>query len=99
MNSDLMLVVGLVVAALSLPSLLNAWSEGRAPRAGAILVMIAIGLIVAALQTKPGGYQKLLTAPFAEFAGDKSTASWLLNADYAKDWQQFQSIGAVLMHE
>lgn len=56
MNSDLMLVVGLVVAALSLPALLNAWSEGRAPRAGAIMVMIAIGLIVAAIQTKPGGY-------------------------------------------
>ena len=46
-------------------------------------------------QTKPGGYQKLLTAPFADFAGDKSTASWLLNADYAKDWQQFQSSGVI----
>jgi hypothetical protein len=56
MNSDLMLVVGLVVAALSLPAILNAWSEGRTPRAGAIMVMIAIGLIVAAIQSKPGGY-------------------------------------------
>lgn len=46
-------------------------------------------------QTKPGGYQKLPTAPFADFTGDKSTASWLLNADYAKDWQQFQSTGKV----
>jgi hypothetical protein len=46
-------------------------------------------------QTKPGGYQKLITAPFAEFPGDKSTASWLLNADYAADWQQFQSSGSV----
>ncbi|MFM7607084.1 MAG: hypothetical protein ACKO8Z_18045, partial [Prosthecobacter sp.] len=46
-------------------------------------------------QTKPGGYQKLLTAPFADFAEDKSTASWLLNADYAKDWQQFQSTGEI----
>jgi hypothetical protein len=56
MNSDLMLVVGLVVATLSLPALLNAWTEGRTPRAGAIMVMIAIGLIVAAIQAKPGGY-------------------------------------------
>lgn len=56
MNSDLMLVVGLVVGILSLPVLLNAWTEGRAPRAGAILVMIAIGLVFAAAQTKPGGY-------------------------------------------
>ena len=46
-------------------------------------------------QTKPGGYQKLLTAPFADFAEDKSTASWLLNAAYAADWQQFQSSGSV----
>lgn len=46
-------------------------------------------------QPKPGGYQKLLTAPFADFTGDKSTASWLLNADYAKDWQQIQSMGEV----
>ena len=56
MNSDLMLVVGLIVAALSLPAVLNACSESRAPRAGSIMVMIAIGLIVAAVQTKPGGY-------------------------------------------
>ncbi|MFN3647356.1 MAG: hypothetical protein ACK4S2_12690 [Gemmobacter sp.] len=56
MNSDLMLVVGLVVGVLALPALLNAWTEGRAPRAGAILVMIAIGLIFAAARTKPGGY-------------------------------------------
>ena len=46
-------------------------------------------------QTKPGGYQKLLTAPFADFTGDKPTASWLLNADYAKDWQQFQNTGMI----
>ncbi len=46
-------------------------------------------------QTKPGGYQKLLTAAFADFIGDKSTASWLLNAAYAADWQQFQSSGVI----
>jgi len=46
-------------------------------------------------QTKPGGYQMLITAPFADFPGDKSTASWLLNADYAKDWQVFQNTGEV----
>lgn len=46
-------------------------------------------------QTKPGGYQKLPTAPFADFAEDKSTASWLLNADYAADWKAFQRDGAI----
>jgi hypothetical protein len=42
-----------------------------------------------------GGYQKLATAPFTDFDGDRSTASWLLNAAYAADWQQFQSMGRV----
>ncbi len=42
-----------------------------------------------------GGYQTLPIAPFASFAGDKSTASWLINAAYAADWQQFQRAGEV----
>jgi len=46
-------------------------------------------------QTKPGGYQKLPTAPLADFIGDKSTASWLLNAAYAADWQAFQHDGEI----
>jgi len=46
-------------------------------------------------QPQPGGYQTLPTAPFVDFTGDKSTASWLLNATYAADWQQFQSTGEI----
>jgi pimeloyl-ACP methyl ester carboxylesterase len=42
-----------------------------------------------------GGYQSLTTSPFASFAGDKSTASWFVNAHYAADWQAFQRDGAV----
>lgn len=42
---------------------------------------------------KTGGYQNLPTAPIASFPGDKSTASWLLNAAYAADWQTFQRDG------
>lgn len=42
---------------------------------------------------KTGGYQTLPTAPIATFSGDKTTASWLLNAAYAKDWQTFQRDG------
>lgn len=44
---------------------------------------------------QPGGYQKLSTAPFADFDGDRSTASWLLNAAYAADWQEFQHTGKI----
>jgi hypothetical protein len=40
-----------------------------------------------------GGYQTLPTAPFAAFTADKSTASWLLNPQYAADWQTFQRDG------
>jgi len=42
-----------------------------------------------------GGYQSLPIALFASFAGDKTTASWLINATYAADWQAFQRDGQV----
>ena len=42
-----------------------------------------------------GGYQTLPTAPFASFAKDKATASWLINGAYAADWQAFQRDGAL----
>jgi hypothetical protein len=42
-----------------------------------------------------GGYQTLSVAPCASFAGDKSTASWLVNAAYAADWQAFQRDGQI----
>jgi hypothetical protein len=42
-----------------------------------------------------GGYQNLPIAPFAEFSGDHATASWLVNAAYAADWQAFQRDGEV----
>jgi len=46
-------------------------------------------------QPKPGGYQNLPTAPFADFTGAKANASWLINADYAADWQSFQRDGEI----
>jgi len=42
-----------------------------------------------------GGYQSLAVASYATFPGDKATASWLVNAAYAADWQTFQRTGAV----
>lgn len=57
MNSDLMLVGGLLVGAFAIPALLSAWVEGRVPRAGSIMVMISTGLIVIALYQKPSGYK------------------------------------------
>ena len=56
MTTDMMLVLGLVICALSLPSLLSAFSESRAPRAGAVLLLVGGVLLVMALSQKPSGY-------------------------------------------
>ncbi len=55
----------------------------------------AIGTLGQNWNPPEGGYQTLPTAPFATFSGDKSTASWLIDADYAADWQAFQRDGQV----
>jgi formate-dependent nitrite reductase membrane component NrfD len=56
MDTDLFLVIGLVVLALSVPSLLSAYVEGRIPRAGSILILIGGVLVVTALSQKGQGY-------------------------------------------
>ncbi|MEH6648104.1 hypothetical protein [Sulfitobacter sp.] len=56
MDTDLALVIGIILAALSVPSILSALSDKRAPRASAITILIAGGLILFAIQGKPGGY-------------------------------------------
>ena len=63
MNTDLYLVIGIIVGALAIPSLLAAYAESRAPRAGAIMVLISGVLIAVALTQKPSGYT------FAEIPG------------------------------
>ena len=56
MDSDLFLVVGLVLGGFAIPSIIGAFSESRPPRVAAILLMIASGLIVLAVMNKPSGY-------------------------------------------
>ncbi|KIN62441.1 50S ribosomal protein L35 [Sulfitobacter noctilucicola] len=56
MDPDLALSLGLVVAAFSIPSILSALSDRRAPRASALTVLIGGALILYAMQNKPGGY-------------------------------------------
>jgi hypothetical protein len=57
MDTDLVLTLGIVLMVLSVPSLLSAWVEGRAPRIGAIMIIAAFGMIVTALTVNPGGYE------------------------------------------
>lgn len=56
MDSDTFLVIGLIVGVLSIPAILAAYSESRAPRSAAILLMVASGLVALAVLTKPSGY-------------------------------------------
>ncbi|KHA53750.1 hypothetical protein [Sulfitobacter geojensis] len=56
MDPDLALSLGMVIAAFSVPSILSALSDKRAPRASAITVLMGGLLILYAVQTKPGGY-------------------------------------------
>lgn len=57
MNSDVFLVVGIAVAAFSVPSIISAFSEARPPRVAAISIVVGGALIVAAVMTRPGGYR------------------------------------------
>lgn len=56
MDTDLVLTISIVLLVLTIPSLLSAWVDGRVPRVGAILVVASIGMILAAVVTRPGGY-------------------------------------------
>jgi hypothetical protein len=56
MNNDLFMVLGIVIGALAVPSIISAFSESRTPRAAAVLLMIAGALIAVAVTQRPGGY-------------------------------------------
>lgn len=56
MDPDLMLVIGIVVGAFSIPSIMGSVADGRVPRVAAIAIMIAGGLLVTAIRENPGGY-------------------------------------------
>lgn len=56
MTPDLALALGIVIAGFSVPSVLSALSDRRAPRASAVTILIGGGLILYAMQTQPGGY-------------------------------------------
>ncbi|MFA5580412.1 MAG: hypothetical protein WDA25_00500 [Paracoccaceae bacterium] len=57
MGTDLFLVIGIVIAALTIPAIVSAWSDRRPPRVATLVLMIGGALIIAALVQKPGGYR------------------------------------------
>jgi len=63
-DTDLFLVFGLVLAGLAFPSLINAFSESRAPKAAFLLFAVSGVMIAVAISQKPSGYsfQEIPTA-------------------------------------
>lgn len=56
MTPDLMMVAGIVLALLALPSMISAWSEARPPRVGGILLVTGIALIATAVMKSSTPY-------------------------------------------
>ena len=56
MDSDLFLVVGLIITGLAIPTIIGALVDSRVPRAAAIMVMIGTGMIAIAILGRPSGY-------------------------------------------
>jgi hypothetical protein len=57
MDTDLMFVIGAVVFALSIPSIISAFADGRPPRVAAIALLVGGVLVVMALRRMPGGLE------------------------------------------
>lgn len=56
MDTDLILVLGMVFAVLSIPSMISAYSDDRPLRGSAIVLLMSLGAMVYAIVTHPGGY-------------------------------------------
>ena len=57
MDTDLALILGIVLGGLSIPSILSAISETRPPRTSSLVLLAAAGLIAYAMVSHPGGYR------------------------------------------
>ncbi|SLN25688.1 hypothetical protein ROG8370_00926 [Roseovarius gaetbuli] len=56
MDPDLAMAIGVVLGVFTVPSIMSAISDGRAPRVAAFTIIAAGALILWALTNKPGGY-------------------------------------------
>ncbi|MGC3938921.1 hypothetical protein ACOTTU_14050 [Roseobacter sp. EG26] len=56
MDADTALVLGIIIGAFSIISIFSALVDRRAPRASALTVLLATGLIVYAAMTTPVAY-------------------------------------------
>ena len=56
MDPDLAFVIGLVLGVISIPSIISAITDSRAPRVGALTIVASGALLIWAMANKPGGY-------------------------------------------
>jgi uncharacterized membrane protein len=56
MNTDIIFVVGFIIAVLSIPAIVSAFSDSRTPRVPAIVVLIGGLMIGYAMNERPGAY-------------------------------------------
>lgn len=56
MNPDILLIGGLTVACLSIPSIISAYADRRSPRIAMVMLLFGGGLVLLALRSQPGGY-------------------------------------------
>ncbi|WP_417719501.1 hypothetical protein [Salipiger sp.] len=56
MQPDQFLVLGLFLGVMAIPAILSAWSDRRTPRVGAVVLIGGLGLVLHAIDTRPGGY-------------------------------------------
>ena len=56
MDPDTVFAVGVVVAILSIPAMVSAFSDNRSPRVPAIIIIIGGLMIGYAMNEKPGAY-------------------------------------------
>ncbi len=56
MQTDMILVIGIVLGVFSIPAIVSAFSEARAPRVAAFVLIAAGCLVIYAISQKPGGY-------------------------------------------
>ena len=57
MDTDLVLVLGLAIAALTFPAIVSAFSRGAPPRGATVAAAIGGAMIVVAVTQHPGGYR------------------------------------------
>ena len=56
MDTDIIFVVGFIIAVLSIPAIVSAFSDSRTPRVPAIVVLIGGLMIGYAVNERPGAY-------------------------------------------